>query len=219
MLGRTRQELDHSAVVAWLLRPTGWHQLGTAFLERFLATTVPGTNFPRLSEAVVRTEVTRQSVRADIVISGRGWKVIVENKVDSPESERQCESLERPVGGASLRTPMTYQDYLALGETKHHEYYDGLCVVNPSSRSHSRALARLVDLIRPLCPESHEVLTGWGWHIGPELDYEPDIMVTDRSSPDDDVLRHPPPRLLCVPLGVGLCPTVGESGGIRVIPS
>src|SRR5687768_9607885 len=104
--------------------------------------------------------------------------------------------VERPIGGASLRTPMAYRDYLALGETKHHEYYDGLCVVNPPSRSHSRALARLVDLIRPLCPDSHEVLTGWGWHIGPELDYEPDIMVTDRSSPDDDVLRHPPPLLV-----------------------
>ena len=104
--------------------------------------------------------------------------------------------LEQPTGGASLRTPMGYEEYLALGETKHHEYYDGLCVVNPPSRSHSRTQAHLVDLIRPHCPDSHEVLTGWGWHIGPELDYEPDIMVTDRSSPDDDVLRHPPPLLV-----------------------
>lgn len=104
--------------------------------------------------------------------------------------------VDRPIGGASLRTPMAYRDYLALGDTKHHEYYDGLCVVNPPSRSHSRALANLADLTRPRCPETHEVLTGWGWHIGPELDYEPDIMVTDRSSPDDDVLRHPPPLLV-----------------------
>ena len=91
---------------------------------------------------------------------------------------------------------MAYEEYTALGETKHHEYYDGLCVVNPPSRSHSRAQARFVDLLRPHCPDSHEVLTGWGWHIGPELDFEPDIMVTDRSSPDDDVLRHPPPMLV-----------------------
>jgi Uma2 family endonuclease len=104
--------------------------------------------------------------------------------------------VERPVGGASLRTPMEYEDYLALGETKHHEYYDGLCVVNPPSRSHSRTQAHVVDLLRPHCPDSHEVLTGWGWHIGPELDYEPDIMVTDRSAPDDDVLRLPPPLLV-----------------------
>jgi len=102
----------------------------------------------------------------------------------------------QPPGGASLRTPMDYEAFLALGETKHHEYYDGLCVVNPPSRTHSRVLSHLVDLIRPHCPGTHEVLTGWGWHLGPELDFEPDIMVTDRSSPDDDVLRHPPPLLV-----------------------
>ena len=104
--------------------------------------------------------------------------------------------LDRPLGGTSLRTPMEYSEYLALGETKHHEYYDGLCVVNPPSRSHARVQAELVDLLRPLCPVTHEVLTGWGWHIGPELDFEPDIMITDRSSPDDDVLRSPPPLLV-----------------------
>ena len=104
--------------------------------------------------------------------------------------------LEQPLGGASLRTPMAYEDYVALGEAKHHEYYDGLCVVNPPSRSHSRTQVHLVDLIRPHCPDSHEVLTGWGWHIPPEGNYEPDIMVTDRSSPDDDVLRLPPPLLV-----------------------
>ena len=91
---------------------------------------------------------------------------------------------------------MEYEEYVALGETKHHEYYDGLCVVNPPSRAHSRTQALFVDLLRPVCPPTHEVLTGWGWHIGPELDFEPDIMVTDRSSPDDDVLRWPPPLLV-----------------------
>jgi Uma2 family endonuclease len=91
---------------------------------------------------------------------------------------------------------MEYESYLALGETKHHEYYDGLCVVNPPSRSHARAQMQLADLLRAHCAETHEVLTGWGWQIGPELDFEPDIMVTDRSSPDDDVLRDPPPLLV-----------------------
>jgi Uma2 family endonuclease len=91
---------------------------------------------------------------------------------------------------------MAYDEYLAIGETKHHEYFDGLCVVNPPSRTHSRVQSYVVDLIRPHCPETHEVLTGWGWRVGPELDFEPDIMVTDRSSPDDDVLRYPPPLLV-----------------------
>jgi len=91
---------------------------------------------------------------------------------------------------------MEYDEYVALGEAKHHEYYDGRCVVNPPGRAHSRMLAHLVDVLRPHCPETHEVLTGWGWHIGPELDFEPDIMVVDRSSPDDDILRNPPPPLV-----------------------
>jgi hypothetical protein len=34
----------------------------------------------------------------------------------------------QPTGGALLRTPMACEEYLALGETKHHECYDGLCV-------------------------------------------------------------------------------------------
>jgi Uma2 family endonuclease len=91
---------------------------------------------------------------------------------------------------------MAYDAYLALGETKHREYFDGLCVVNPPTRTHSRIQALLVAGIRQHCPDTHEVLTGWGWHLAPELDFEPDIMVTDRSSPDDDVLRDPPPLLV-----------------------
>ncbi len=104
--------------------------------------------------------------------------------------------VEQLVGGASLRTPMAYGDYLALGETKHHEYYDGLCVVNPPTRAHSRAVAHLVDVLRPLCPDTHEVIMGWGWRIGPEQDFEPDIMVSDRGAPDDDILRQPAPLLV-----------------------
>ena len=91
---------------------------------------------------------------------------------------------------------MDYAAYLALGETKHHEYYDGLCVVDQPSRTHSRVQAHLVDLLRDACPATHEVLTGWGWHVGPELGFEPDIIVTDRTAPDDDVLRHPSPLLV-----------------------
>lgn len=104
--------------------------------------------------------------------------------------------VDRPAGGASLRTPMGYEAFLALGETKHHEFYDGLCVVNPPTRRHSRAQASLVGLLQTACPPTHEVLTGWGWHVGPELDVEPDIMITDRAASDDDVLRNPPPLLV-----------------------
>jgi hypothetical protein len=34
-------------------------------------------------------------------------------------------------GGSSLCIPMTFQEYLAHGETHHDEYYDGLVFVHP----------------------------------------------------------------------------------------
>jgi hypothetical protein len=37
---------------------------------------------------------------------------------------------------ALTKIPMSRQQFEALGETKHHEYYDGMCVVNPPRRSH-----------------------------------------------------------------------------------
>src|SRR5512135_640560 len=46
-------------------------------------------------------------------------------------------------GGSSLRVPMSPEEFRALGEMKHAEYYDGMCVVNPPSRRHVVAVRRL----------------------------------------------------------------------------
>lgn len=66
-------------------------------------------------------------------------------------------------GGASLRTPMSVEEYLALSDAKHTEYFDGVCVVNPPTRQHERVVRIVGDAVKAVCPESHEVLTGWGW--------------------------------------------------------
>ncbi|MGH9063131.1 MAG: Uma2 family endonuclease [Acidimicrobiales bacterium] len=100
------------------------------------------------------------------------------------------------VGGASHRAPMSYEEFLSLGETKHHEYYEGLCVVNPPTRRHSRAVKQLERILDPACPHTHEVLIGWGWETAPREQFEPDLMVSDRSSPDNVILRAPPPMLV-----------------------
>ncbi len=100
------------------------------------------------------------------------------------------------VGGSSLRTPMSLQDFDALGEVKHHEWYEGLCIVNPPTRRHARAVNRLQRLIEPACPATHEVLAGWGWEASPIERFEPDLMIADRSAPDTDMLRLPPPLLV-----------------------
>ena len=100
------------------------------------------------------------------------------------------------VGGASLRTPMSWQDFCALGEVKHHEHYDGMCVVNPPTIRQAAAADELARRLHAVCPPTHRVVTGAGWQTErPEL-FVPDVMVFERSSPDSDVLRSPPPLLV-----------------------
>lgn len=101
--------------------------------------------------------------------------------------------IDRPVGGASLRIPMSFEDFVSLGETKHHEYYEGLCVVNPPNRRHATVERNLVVLLTDHCPPSHEVLPEWGWRLGDDGPlFEPDVLVVSRDIPDTDLLRHPP---------------------------
>lgn len=94
--------------------------------------------------------------------------------------------------GASLKTPMSYEGYLALGETKHHEYYDGLTVVNPPSRRHVRVANRLNLLLSAALTRGYEVLPEWGWQPSEETVFEPDLMVAELDAPGTDLLRTAP---------------------------
>lgn len=87
---------------------------------------------------------------------------------------------------------MPYGDYLALGETLHHEYYDGQLVVNPPSRQHVRVVRRLTRLLEDACPRDYEVLPEAGWRVGAEEDYEPDLMVARIDAPSPEMLTVPP---------------------------
>jgi Uma2 family endonuclease len=91
---------------------------------------------------------------------------------------------------------MPFEEFRARGEARHTEYYDGICVVNPPTGQHERVVASLYGALDAACPASHEVLMGWGWETGPERWFSPDLMVSDRSSPDNDILRTPPPLLV-----------------------
>jgi Uma2 family endonuclease len=97
----------------------------------------------------------------------------------------------RLTGGASLRTPMRYDDYVTLGETKHHEYYDGMCVVNPPNKRHVLATKRITRLLDDHCPSDLTVYPEWGWRttVG---DFEPDVMVAATDAPSGDQLDSPP---------------------------
>lgn len=91
-------ELIHSNLVAWLLKPTAPHGFGGALL-RDLAREFWDLDVPNADAAVVSREVSRDDEtgrrRADIIVDV-GWiTLVVENKVWARESKRQCEDLFR----------------------------------------------------------------------------------------------------------------------------
>jgi hypothetical protein len=86
-------ELVHSNVVAWLLTPTARHGLGGALLRAILEAGWPSAPVPNTVRAVVEREVTREYRIADIVVTMGATRLVIENKVWSDESDRQCEDL------------------------------------------------------------------------------------------------------------------------------
>lgn len=96
------------------------------------------------------------------------------------------------VGGASLRTPASYEEYLSLGEVRHHEYFDGMVIVNPPGRRHILAVKWLARFLDELCPPGMTTYPEWGWHLGDTTDVEPDLMVAGLDDPGEDQLRVAP---------------------------
>lgn len=90
------------------------------------------------------------------------------------------------------RERMSYGDYIALGETLHHEYFDGWCEVNPPSRRHVKVARRITRILEDAAPPHLEVLPEFGWHMAEGYDFEPDIMVAERGAPGPDLLRVAP---------------------------
>jgi len=91
---------------------------------------------------------------------------------------------------ALVKFPMSEADFLALGETKHHEYYDGMCVVNPPNRRHSRAEFALAKILDENTPEGYVMQPEWGWRTGSSW-FEPDIMIVPIDGPDDVAVDPP----------------------------
>jgi hypothetical protein len=93
VLGRTRHEMTHSRLLGWLCDPVAQHGLGIVFLHEFL--TLARCPSPAHPAAAIDLEVTGRSLktRADIVITLPDRTVVIENKVDAPESPLQCDLL------------------------------------------------------------------------------------------------------------------------------
>jgi hypothetical protein len=102
VLGRQRDELLHSRLIAWLLVPTNRHGMGRAALAGFLDALWPGDGLMRSGPVSANLEVPGSGLdadgrlheaRADVVLRGDGVTVVIENKVDAGEQPAQCERL------------------------------------------------------------------------------------------------------------------------------
>lgn len=102
VLGRSRDELFHSRLIAWLLVPTNRHGLGRRFATRLMQELWPAEGLLNSGLIEVETEESASALdeigqvresRADIVIRGQGVTVVVENKLDAGEQPEQCERL------------------------------------------------------------------------------------------------------------------------------
>jgi Uma2 family endonuclease len=94
--------------------------------------------------------------------------------------------------GASLRMPMQFEDFLALDDTKHQEFFDGLLVEHPPNRDHVTVAGRLTLLLQDAVPPGYRVLPAGRWRIEPEQVFQPDIMMIRDAGPDADLLPVPP---------------------------
>ena len=94
--------------------------------------------------------------------------------------------------GGMLRVPMSWDEWSSLGETKHHEFYDGVVTVNPPTIRHSIIAGRLTAALTTACPPGHVVLPEAGWAPADHTVFVPDLMVANLDRLGRDVLRSAP---------------------------
>lgn len=134
VLGIHRAEIRHSRILAWLLDPCGRHGLGASLLRALLAKTKnpemdsDGGSEELLEQARSLCEVPIEGGRLDIVVEAPGLYLVIENKVDAVESERQCEHYFRTVSRPERRFLLLAPERRAL-RTQSQEVRDafGIC--------------------------------------------------------------------------------------------
>jgi len=114
ILGRQRDELFHSRLIGWLLRPNGRHGLGNRFARAFFAEIWPGEEIDTGGGIAVELERTRSGrsdatgrtveARADLVVSLESLVIVIENKLDAGEGHDQCERLYWPWSRDAVET-------------------------------------------------------------------------------------------------------------------
>jgi Uma2 family endonuclease len=92
---------------------------------------------------------------------------------------------------------MSREEFDALPEIPHAEWWDGALVVSGTTQRHGRAVSRLsMALIIAAEGRGLDVLSGSGWRV-PDAEFAPDLAVVPHVPPGDaDELMTTPPLLL-----------------------
>ena len=103
----------------------------------------------------------------------------------------------RPPAGGVLVVPMSREEFDALPEMHHTEWWDGACVVTGTTIRHGRVVATLcaalIEVAHAATTRSFDVLAGTGWRL-PDAEFAPDIAATPlaRGGALGELLSEPP---------------------------
>ena len=93
IVGLARHENTHSRMLAWLLKPTARHGLGSGLVERLVEHCTGEPASAPLGVRRVAFSEWRNDREADLVVWGRSFTLVIENKVDASEQPSQCDDL------------------------------------------------------------------------------------------------------------------------------
>jgi hypothetical protein len=122
---RVDQEVAHTRLLAWLLKPDGDHELRSLVLSAFWRRIGLSKSRKGLSSATVRIEQRHEKTIPDIVITTQGVYVLIENKIRWPafnqqQIERHAKSGKRKAAEKKFKLVLLLPDDTYQIEGHHH---------------------------------------------------------------------------------------------------